>query len=182
MDKESFAGFAGRMILLVVCAIAEASAEPPSNAADALPLHFDKTMIARGFPSPLLRATVRGQTVWFIVDTGASVNTFASWLVSATHLEARQTTATATGSTGGGKPVRVLANQMVELEGGRHLTLREAIVVEFPHIFTEQRVGGLISPQLIATGHAAPCLTSEGQRCDSSLSTRRLRDSGAIAR
>jgi predicted aspartyl protease len=115
-------------------------------------------MIALGFPSPLLRATVRGQPVWFIVDTGASVNTLASWLVSAAHLEARQTTATATGSTGVEKSVRVVANEMIRLDGGRDLTLRKAIVVDFPPIFAEQRIGGLLSPQLLAPGHSASVL------------------------
>src|ERR1700681_1118609 len=101
MGKESSAGFIVRAILVLVCTIAGPGAAPRSNAADVVPLRYEKSMIALGFPSPLLRATVRGQPVWFIVDTGASVNTLASWLVSAVHLEPWQTTATATGSTAG---------------------------------------------------------------------------------
>jgi Aspartyl protease len=158
MGKESFAGFMGRAILVLVCTIAGLGAAPRPNAADVLPLRYEKTLIALGFPSPLLRATVSGQPVWFIVDTGASVHTLASWLVSAAHLEPRQTTTTATGSTGAEKPVRVVSNQIIQLDGGRDLTLREAIVVEFPTIFTERRIGALLSPQLLAIGHAASVL------------------------
>jgi hypothetical protein len=158
MGKESFAGLVVRAILVLVCTITGPAAAPRSNAADMVPLRYQPTLIALGFPSPLLRATVRGQPVWFIVDTGASVNTLASWLVSAAHLEARQTTATATGSTGVEKSVRVVANEMIRLDGGRDLTLRKAIVVDFPPIFAEQRIGGLLSPQLLAPGHSASVL------------------------
>jgi predicted aspartyl protease len=158
MGKESFVGLVVRAILVLVCTITGLGAAPRSNAGDTLPLRYETTMIALGFPSPLLRATVRGQPVWFIVDTGASVHTLASWLVSAAHLESRQTTATATGSTGVEKSVRMVANEIIQLDGGRDLTLREAIVVEFPPIFAEQRIGGLLSPQLLAPGHAASVL------------------------
>jgi len=158
MGKESFAGLVVRVILVLACSITGPGAALLSNAADMLPLRYQPTMIALGFPSPLLRATVRGQSVWFIVDTGASVNTLAAWLVSAARLEPRQTTATATGSTGVEKSVRVVANEMIQLDGGRDLTLREAIVVEFPPVFAEQRIGGLLSPQLLAPGHLASVL------------------------
>jgi hypothetical protein len=86
------------------------------------------------------------------------VHTLASWLVSEAHLSTRETTATVTGSTGTGKPVRGVANQAILLEGGRRLELREAIVVEFPSNFAKNRIGGLLSPQLLASGDAASVL------------------------
>jgi predicted aspartyl protease len=158
MSNERFAGLAVRSISVLACTITGPGAAPRSNAADTLPLRYQPTMIALGFPSPLLRATVRGQPVWFIVDTGASVNTLASWLVSAARLEARQTTATASGSTGVEQSVRMVANEKIQLDGGRDLTLREAIVVEFPPVFAEQRIGGLLSPQLLGPGQLASVL------------------------
>ena len=57
------------------------------------------------------------------------------------------------------KSVRMVANEMIQLDERRHLTLREAIVVEFPPIFAEQRIGGLLSPQLLAPRHAASAST-----------------------
>jgi predicted aspartyl protease len=158
MGKASFAGLAIRAILVLVCIITGLGAAPRPNGADMLPLRYEATLEALGFPSPMIRATVRGKPVWFIVDTGASVNTLASWLVSAAHLEPRQTIATATGSTGVEKSVRLVTNEMIQLDGRRDLTLREAIVVEFPPIFAEQRIGGLLSPQLLAPEHAVSVL------------------------
>ena len=145
-------------VLVLVYAIASSSATAQSTPADTIPLRYEEKLVALGFPSPLLRATVSGQSVWFLIDTGASVHTLASWLVNAAHLSTRETTATVTGSTGTGKPVRAIANQATLLEGGRRLELREAIVVEFPANFAENRIGGLLSPQLLATGSDASVL------------------------
>ena len=158
MGKELFANRVIRAILVLACTITGPGAAPRSNATDEILLRYEPTLIALGFPNPLLRATVRGQSVWFIVDTGASVNTLASWLVGAAHLEPMQTTATVTGSTGAERPALVVANTMIQLDGGRDLTLREAIVGEFPSLFAEQRIGGLLSPQLLAPTHSAAVL------------------------
>lgn len=128
------------------------------NVGETLPLRYESTLIALGFPSPLLRATVHGVPAWFIVDTGASVHALASWLVSEAHLETRQTTSSVTGSTGAETQVRAITNQEIGLDGGQDLTLDDAIVVEFPPIFAEQRIGGLLSPQLLATRDLASVL------------------------
>ena len=145
-------------VLGLVYAIASSSATAQSTPSDTISLRYEEKLVALGFPSPLLRATVNGQLVWFLIDTGASVHTLASWLVSAAHLSTRETTATVTGSTGTGKPVRAVANQAILLEGGRLVELREAIVVEFPANFANNRIGGLLSPQLLATGSDASVL------------------------
>jgi predicted aspartyl protease len=159
MDRESFAAATLRALVALVGTISVvAAARQPFAAADVIPLRYDKTLIGLGFPSPLLRAMLRGRRVWFIVDTGASVHTLASWLVSAVHLEPRETKATATGSTGAETPVRVVSNETVQLPGSRTLTLREAIVVDFPSIFADHGIGGLLSPQLLATEPAASVL------------------------
>ena len=148
--------------LALVCAIACSSATAQSIPSDTISLRYDEKLAALGFPSPLLRATVNHQSAWFLIDTGASVHTLASWLVSAAQLSTRETTATVTGSTGTGKPVRGVANQKIRLEGGRQLELREAIVVEFPGNFAKNKIGGLLSPQLLATGSEASVLDLKG--------------------
>jgi len=145
-------------VLILVCLVASPNATAQSIASETISLRYDEKLVALGFPSPLLRAKVGGQSAWFLVDTGASVHTLASWLVSAAHLSTRETTATVTGSTGTGKPVRAVANQAILLEGGRLLELREAIVVEFPTNFATNKIGGLLSPQLLATGSDASVL------------------------
>ncbi len=122
-----------------------------------IPLEYDQKLSSMGFPNPLLKATVHGQTAWFIVDTGASVHTFASWLVSASRLKTFDTNSTVTGSTGVESKITVVRDLTLQLDrSGDEIPLREAIVVDFPKIFAEQRIGGLISPQLLApAGKAA---------------------------
>jgi Aspartyl protease/gag-polyprotein putative aspartyl protease len=114
--------------------------------------------VRRGFPSPMLHATVGGREVWFIVDTGAGVHVLASWLAAAAHLSLRQTTTTVTGSTGAESRVAIAENTVLRLDDGGQLRLPQASVTDFPPIFAEQRLGGLISPQLLAGPKTAAVL------------------------
>src|SRR5262249_8041887 len=107
---------------------------------------------------PMLRGRVRGESVWFIVDTGASVHTLTSWLVEATHIPNADTASTTTGSTGVERRVRAVHDERITLEGGDDLVLREAIVVDFPPLFEQHRIGGLVSPQLLAPSGSAAVL------------------------
>jgi hypothetical protein len=136
--------------------LAAAATQP--NRADGIPLTYQESLAKLGFPSPLLRATVRGQQAWFIVDTGAGVHTLASWFVTAAGLKPRQTTDTLTGATGAQSHVTIVENTAMRLDGGRKLGIREAYVAEFPSIFAEHRIAGLLSPQLLASPHTAAVL------------------------
>ena len=123
---------------------------PVAEVAD-IPLQYNKKLTSLGFPSPLLRGTIRGQTAWFIIDTGAGVHCLASWLINAANIPTRETTSTVTGSTGVENPVRGVYNEAIRLSGSRRdVRLREAIATDFPAEFQEQRIGGLLSPQLLA--------------------------------
>src|SRR4051812_22134409 len=117
-------------------------------------LRYDATLAAAGFPSPLLRVTIGGRRVWFIIDTGAGVHTIASWLVNAAGLTTRQSKAVVTGSTGAEQPVRSIEPVRGRLDDGRTLSIGEGIVVEFPPLFQEHEIGGLLSPQLFGTSDA----------------------------
>ncbi len=158
MVNAPFPGVAFRAILVLACTVTRTGAAPLTDNGETLPLRCGTSLSALGFPGPLLRATVRGVPVWFIVDSGASTHALASWVVSVAHLETRRTKSTVAGSTGVERPVRAITNQKIGLEGGHDLTLRDAIVVEFPPDFAEQRIGGLVSPQLLATRHVAAVL------------------------
>src|SRR3954451_90301 len=114
-------------------------------------LRYDRTLAAAGFPSPLLRVTIGGRRVWFIIDTGAGVHTIAAWLVNAAGLTTRQSKAVVTGSTGAEQPVRSIEPVRGRVGDGRTLSMSEGIVVEFPPLFQQHRIGGLLSPQLLAT-------------------------------
>jgi hypothetical protein len=76
---------------------------------DNIELEYDRRLSSIGFPNPLLKATVQGQTAWFIIDTGARVHTFASWLVSASGLRTFDTTRL--------WPVRPASNRGLRLSG-----------------------------------------------------------------
>jgi hypothetical protein len=121
------------------------------HAPEVINLEYDRQLSSIGFPNPLLRATMNGQTVWFIIDTGAGVHTLASWLVGAAGLKTSDSNSTTTGSTGTVLKTRVIRDAGLYLvHQRRKIALREAIVVDFPQVFAEQRIGGLISPQLLA--------------------------------
>jgi len=112
-----------------------------------------------GFRSPLVRASIHDRSVLFIIDTGAAVHTLASWLVTEAHIVTHTTKATTKGSTGVESPVSAVYGEKIHLDGrSDDLRLAEAIVVEFPPVFEQQRIGGLLSPQLLAPRSMAAIL------------------------
>ena len=114
-------------------------------------LRYDSRLLAIGLTSPFVRLTIANQEVLFMVDTGASVHTFASWLVRAAALPTQGTTATAQGSTGYKSSLRVISAVMATFPGVGSYSL-SGVVVDFPPLFEQYRIGGLLSPQLFAAG------------------------------
>jgi hypothetical protein len=123
---------------------------------DSIPLNYDATFVGRGFPSPIVEVTIHGQSARFLVDTGASVHALAAWFVKSAGIKAELAASTVRGSTGNETPVRVVRQLDGKLENEHRLHLDEAVVVEFPPIFAELKIAGLLSPQLLAPpGQAA---------------------------
>jgi len=126
--------------------------------ADAVPLHYDVSLIDRGFPSPVVRVKLPGQPpAQFLIDTGASMHTLASWFVDAAHAQAEPVAGSARGSTGHEASIRIVRRLDLGLERGR-LVLSQALAVEFPPMFAELRIAGLLSPQLLAPAGKAAIL------------------------
>jgi hypothetical protein len=125
--------------------------------ADSIPLHYHPALIAKGFPSPIVRIEIRGQPpARFLIDTGASIHTLAAWYVKAAGIKAVASQGSARGSTGQETSIRVARQVSLTLENGRALPLAETVVVDFPPIFEELHIAGLLSPQLLAPpGQAA---------------------------
>ena len=114
-------------------------------------LRYDPKLEALGFHSPILEASVAGQDAFFLIDTGASVHTFARWFAEAAGLDLQTTDSTVSGSTNKTSQIEVARDVSLRLSGsGQSLHLYEAIVVDFPPIFRLHRIGGLLSPQLLA--------------------------------
>jgi hypothetical protein len=123
----------------------------------AVPLQYDAALAEKGFPSPVVRIGVPGQPpALLLVDTGASIHTLAAWFVESAHIDAQAAEGTARGSTGNVSSIRVARDVPLKLENGDALPLTEAIVVDFPPMFGQLRIAGLLSPQLLAPpGQAA---------------------------
>jgi predicted aspartyl protease len=146
-----------RPAIVAVLAAAIAVSRPQA-ASPVVGLIYSADLAAVGFPSPVLRATVNGQSVWFLIDTGASVHTLARWFATATHLGLRDTQTTLRGSTGATSQARAAGPIQLETRDGGTISVREAVVVDLPQVFADQHIGGLISPQLLARAGEAVIL------------------------
>jgi hypothetical protein len=144
---------------LLVTAICTVAAIGTAKAADDIKLQYDPKLVSAGFPSPLLRGTIRGQSVWFLVDTGASVHVIANWFATATKMPTKQIASRARGATGGETRALAAYGESIRVDGIKQdIRLREAAVIELPKLFEEQKIAGLISPQLLAPKNQAAIL------------------------
>jgi hypothetical protein len=88
-------------------------ASPPTDsicAGSSVPLHYDRELVKKGFPSPLVRLRIGDREAVFIIDTGASVNTLAAWFAREAGLDVRDSIATTHGSTGNETRIRTVSN------------------------------------------------------------------------
>jgi hypothetical protein len=116
----------------------------------AYPIEYDSMLAAAGFTSPLLRVTGSGTPAWLLVDTGAATHTLSSWFVS----ERQIATVDVRGgdvrdATGRSVTVRSAPRFDARLKNGDTVRLADALVADFPPIFQERRIAGLVSPQLL---------------------------------
>jgi hypothetical protein len=127
---------------------------PPARIA----LSYPPELVAKGFPTPMFRWTVNGRSAWFLVDTGAGVNVAASWFVEAAKLSTAESEVRLLDATGERVPTRLVRDLRGTLADGSTLAIGEATVAEFPPIFRDHELGGLVSPQLLAPEGAAAVL------------------------
>jgi predicted aspartyl protease len=135
---------------VIASAFAATTTARPSAADHVIDLSYNADLAAQGFPSPLLRATVNGQVVWFLMDTGASVHTLATWFVTAAHLATHASDMTLVGSTGASAKARETGTFQLQMRDGTPFAIHDAVVVDFPAVFADQKIAGLLSPQLLA--------------------------------
>lgn len=130
-----------------------------SDAKRPLPIFYDAALVAKGFPSPLVKARIAGHEALFIIDTGASVNVLADWYAKVAEIPTgTESGSTARGSGGKTATVRTAHRLRGRWSDGQRFGLKEAIVVAFPPVFERLHLGGLVSPQLLAPEGTAAVL------------------------
>jgi Aspartyl protease len=116
----------------------------------AYPIEYDAALATAGLTSPLLRVAGGVTPAWLLVDTGAATHTLAGWFVS----ERQIATAEIRGgdvrdATGRSVTVRSAPRFDVPLNNGDTIRLADALVADFPPMFQQRRIAGLVSPQLL---------------------------------
>jgi hypothetical protein len=126
---------------------------PPLSAhesARSLPIFYDPALAAQGFPNPLVKARMAGHEAVFIIDTGASTSVLADWYAEVAGISTARTESRAEDAAGKTAPARLVHRLQGRWSDGRRFSINEAIVVAFPPYFESLRLGGLLSPQLLA--------------------------------
>ncbi len=139
----------GQLALTIALLAASGNGEV-TGAPRIVSIHYDQSLVAVGFPSPVLRVTIGHRSALFLIDTGAGVHTFASWFVDAAGLRAQEVNGSTTDSTGRVVPIRVVRAIKGDLDDGEPIEFSEAAVANFPPLFEQHGLGGLLSPQLLA--------------------------------
>jgi hypothetical protein len=144
---------AAAALLLAAPSARLAAFQPRMAPAERIPLTYDSRLADADLASPAARLTFNGQTAWFLVDTGAGVHVIASWFAQAARLapdaelvkEVR-----AVDSTGAALPFRAIRHARGRLPEGAVVDLSVAMITDFADDFEQLRIGGIISPQLLA--------------------------------
>jgi hypothetical protein len=129
-----------------------------------------------GFPSPVLDATLGGLPARLLVDTGASAHVVTRQFAASGGLKTQKTGLTARDSTGQEIPAETLHADL--RAAGTRLPI-ELAVLDFPRIFQEHAIAGLISPQLLAPAGEAAILDQRRGTLRFAPFEQALRETGA---
>lgn len=146
---------------VALAAFALLACGPATPPAPVVSLHYDAALVREGFPTPAARLVVGGRTSWFLFDTGAGAHTLARWFVEAAGLPLDDSLAnTVRGVDAAGARVKfdAVRGATGTLADGTELRLDVAVVADFPPMFAELEIGGLINPQLLAGPDRASAL------------------------
>lgn len=130
-------------------------AKRPGEPVGRTPISF-KTPDGRDFSYALVSVQIRGEQTWMLLDTGSTHHVLARWFADSLGLEARA----ATGRPGKGhmgEPVEVeLAEpEVLQIEGWEAQTVKSLLVINLPQVFTDLKIGGILSPQRLIEGQSA---------------------------
>jgi len=104
-----------------------ASPSPDSTCADCvIPLYYDSELAKQGFPSPLVHLKIGDHEAAFIIDTGASVSTFAASFAQEADIRVRDST------------LRLSVRLEIIPRSAPPRLCPEYLRIEFPYTFNKQ--------------------------------------------
>jgi predicted aspartyl protease len=112
-------------------------------------LHF-RQIEGKAFPYALLRASVRGQPTWLMLDTGASHHVLGSWLARKLGIAERALPMEGRGHSGERVAVRGAHNPELVVEAWGAVGGDRVLVADLPAVFEKLDLGGVASPQALA--------------------------------
>ncbi len=116
-------------------------------------LRYEPELSRAGIAAPLVDVSVRGVQATLLVDTGAAMHVLAPWLVREAGLHPDEADGGMYDATGRLLPVSVVRDVAAELDGWGELGPAQSFISSpFPNLFERLRIGGLLSPQLLARG------------------------------
>ncbi len=148
-----------------------------SHAMPGYRLGYQQDLVRNGFSSPVLEAALGGKPARLLVDTGAGVHTLTRWFANAASLHPTPVSSTARDSVG--REVRLQRVETTLAVNGRAAEIA-LIVVDFPPVFEEHRIAGLLSPQLLAPASAAAVLDLRAGTLRFDSFEAAVRDTGAF--
>jgi predicted aspartyl protease len=130
------------------------SAAAPAGTTDApLPprrasLKFE--LNGRKFPLPLVHATVGGEPVWLLVDTGANSHVIASWVAKKAGMTMRPLGDVGSDHTGRAVTAYTVDHPAVVIDEWGPLPDAPMLVTDVPEPIARIGIGGFVSPQWLA--------------------------------
>lgn len=116
-------------------------------------LRYEPELSRAGIAAPLVDVTVRGVQATLLVDTGSAMHVLAPWLVRDAGLRSDEADGGLYDATGKLLPVSVVRDVSAQLDGWGELGPAQSFISSpFPSLFERLRIGGLLSPQLLARG------------------------------
>ena len=123
-------------------------APEPSRGPRRATLKFE--LNGRHFPLPLVHATVAGEPVWLIVDTGANSHVIAGWVAKRAGLAMRPLGDIGSDHAGRAVTAYTVEHPNVVIDEWGPLADGPMLVMDVPDPISRTGIGGFVSPQMLA--------------------------------
>jgi predicted aspartyl protease len=118
----------------------------------------------RKFPLPLVHATVSGEPVWLIVDTGANSHVIAGWVAKKVGLTMRPLGDVGSDHAGRAVTAYTVEHPNVVVDEWGPLADGPMLVTDVPEPIARTGIGGFVSPQTLAAADEGLVLDMPGRQ------------------